>query len=159
MLMERKAISEALSVILILVITTVIFSSVALYANQQLEMDKQTTSSVIENSKERIGELLSVIRVINNSTHIKIVVVNYGEKDICIDKILGNASVINATLAFYNGTSYTSTLTSNCDLATLNGKFIYNDEVYKPTLIITPNTYGSIQIITSKGNVFDIDIP
>lgn len=149
--MERKGISEALSVILILVVTTVIFSSVALYANQQLALSRDTASLTIENSKERVGELLSIIRATENLTHTKILVVNYGEKDIVVDRILADISQINATFHLYNGTQYCDTSNDTCSIKV--------NEIYNPTLIVIDSIgYDTIYIITSRDNLFEIDI-
>ncbi len=146
-----RGISEALAVIIILAITTSIFSILAISSQQALDRGERSIMDSIEISQKRINELLSMIYVAKDGIYADIFVVNYGSIDILIDNVLKNGAIIS-NVEFRD-------MDDNliCNLNSNDTCSIPKDEIRVIRLEAASN--DSIQILSVNGSIFEIVIP
>ena len=139
---KRRAISEVVAAMLMLaVIATASFLAVSGSSKQTLENEKTVAEALHEKSTQ-IQELVSVISQKVQPNKIILEIINYGLKEITIQKVLvdGNES----TFAIKND----------------QGALFTNNTIPKKTiLVLEANMMGkSIQLITTTGNLINIKI-
>ena len=139
--MQRRGISEVVaSILLITVIATTSVLATNASSKQIAENEKTVTEALHEKSTQ-IQELISVISIKTNSNKIILEVLNYGIKEIIIDKVL----VDGRESAFI--------------LKDGNLIITHNTIPKKKILVLETNMTGrSIQLITDTENLFNIKL-
>jgi flagellin-like protein len=140
--MHRRGISEVVSVVLLLaVIATASYFALSGSSKRTIE-NERTVSDAIEIKGTQIQELLSVITVNTTLQNTTLEILNYGTKNIIIDKI------------FLDGIPLPFTLSDSSGSVLLN-------HTMSPKDIMTLQVSGvgqSVQIVTESKNIISLPL-
>ncbi|MGQ0771730.1 MAG: hypothetical protein ACT4NT_03035 [Nitrososphaerota archaeon] len=139
---KRRATSEVVAAMLMFtVIATASFLAVSISSKQTLENEKTITEALHEKNTQ-IQELVSVISQKTQPNKIVLEMINYGLKEITIQKVLVDGNESEFVIKNDHGALFT------------------NNTIPKKTiLVLEANMVGkSIQLITTTGNLINIKI-
>ncbi len=139
--MQRRGISEVVASILLITIIATASVLATNAASKQITENEKTVTEALHQKSTQVQELMSVISSKTNSNKIILEVLNYGIKEIIIDKVLVDGR--ESAFILKDGNIITT----------------HNAIPKKKILVLETNMTGrTIQLITDTENLFNVKL-